>query len=102
MVASSFLQVWSIEKVTCILNIYSRFLTHKRRYDIFIREELKSKGDEKMKTMKKPKRKITSLRQRAFLAGRDAALKAGWAPFTKMSKKQKLAFREAYNKTVTK
>jgi hypothetical protein len=55
-----------------------------------------------MKTMKKPKRKITSLRQRAFVAGREAALKVGWAPFTKMTKKQKLAFQEAYNKTVTK
>jgi len=51
-----------------------------------------------MKTARKPKSKTTGLRQRAFMAGREAALKAGWKPFTKMTKKQKQAFQEAYNR----
>ena len=41
--------------------------------------------------------KIEDLRKHAFMAGREAALKAGWTPFTKMTKKQKQAFQEAYN-----
>jgi len=34
----------------------------------------------------------------AFCRGRKAALAAGWKPFTKMSAKQKSAFRSAYHK----
>jgi len=55
-----------------------------------------------MKTSRKPKKKVSGSRQRAFMAGREAALKAGWTPFTKMTKKQKLAFQEAYNKAAGK
>jgi len=46
--------------------------------------------------------KFGDLQKRAFMAGREAALKAGWKPFTKMTKKQKQAFQEAYNKVMDK
>jgi hypothetical protein len=36
-------------------------------------------------------------RQQAFKAGRKAALKEGWKPFTKMSKTQHKAFVRAYH-----
>jgi len=45
------------------------------------------------------KRHISSSRKAAFMRGRKAALAAGWTPFTKMSAKEKAAFRAAYNKS---
>jgi hypothetical protein len=36
-------------------------------------------------------------RQRKFSAGRKAAIKQGWKPFTKMNESQHVAFVEAYN-----
>ena len=45
----------------------------------------------------KKKRHISSSRKAAFCRGRKAALAAGWKAFTKMSVKQKAAFRKAYH-----
>jgi len=49
---------------------------------------------------KRPKRKGRKLdagRKKRFLAARDAALAAGWKPFTKMSKTQKAAWTKAFH-----
>jgi hypothetical protein len=44
--------------------------------------------------LKRKKRHISAAQKRRFNAARNAALKAGWKPFTRMNKEQKAAFRK--------